>query len=158
MISIILFLQSVVVHCSRATLHLRHIYKRKDCHLKMPQGASETDSLLPTASASDAAAAPEGRRPHRLSRERLRSSRSSILAVAVFSVVVFILTWGIIFRGFQGPFGRGAPPVELPKDPLERAKALLDQHPLIDGVGSYEIISAMVAARTLTFLLDCDTR
>ena len=95
----------------------------------MPQTASETDSLLPTSGP----AASSGR-AHFLSRERLRRSRSSVLAVALFSLVVFLLPWGVVLEGFQHPFGRGAAPVQLPKDPLERAKALLDKHPLIDGV------------------------
>lgn len=99
----------------------------------MPGEPSETDSLLPSGS-SRAAGSMSGRRTHLLSSERLRKSRSSVLTVAIFSVVVFLLTWGIIFRGFTTPFGRGLPPAVLPKDPLERAKALLDRSPLIDGV------------------------
>lgn len=95
---------------------------------------SERDSLLPSGSSSRAAGSASGSRQV-LSRRRLRKHRSSILAVAVFSLVVFLLTWVLVFRGFQRPWGRGHPPAKLPKDPTERAKALLDRHPLIDGVG-----------------------
>lgn len=97
----------------------------------MSHTASETDSLLPKSGPS----ASNGR-AHFLSRERLRRSRSSVLAVGLFSIVVFLLTWGVVLEGFKHPFGfgRGAAPTQLPKDPLERAKALLDKHPLIDGV------------------------
>ncbi|KAK9899448.1 hypothetical protein P389DRAFT_48660 [Cystobasidium minutum MCA 4210] len=98
----------------------------------MPGEPSETDSLLPSGSSSRAAGSSSDRHGQRR-RDRLRRHRSSVLAVALFSIVVFILTWGIVFRGFQKPFGRGLPPASLPKDPLERAKALLDRSPLVDG-------------------------
>ena len=103
----------------------------------MPGDPSETDSLLPSGSSSRAAGPSSDRHGHLGKRDRLRRHQSSVLAVALFSIVVFILTWGIVFRGFQKPFGRGLPPAVLPKDPLERAKALLDRSPLIDGVGRF---------------------
>lgn len=54
--------------------------------------------------------------------------------MSIFSIIVFLVTWRIIFGGFyRPPFHRHAA-VNLPKDPLERAKALLETVPLIDGV------------------------
>lgn len=98
----------------------------------MPRDPTETDRLLPTAVSSDPADPTSGR-TQLLNRERRRRSQSSVLAVALLSLAIFLLTWGVIFEGFQSPFGRSVPAEQLPEDPLERAKALLDEHPLIDG-------------------------
>lgn len=104
----------------------------------MPRDPTETDRLLPTAVSSDPADPTSGR-TQLLNRERRRRSQSSVLAVALLSLAIFLLTWGVIFEGFQSPFGRSVPAEQLPEDPLERAKALLDEHPLIDGVSTSRV-------------------
>lgn len=109
----------------------------------MPNDPSETESLLPSGSTSRGHANRQ-RSAHTplLSDSGVRRSRArdSIWTLSLFSVIVFLLTWAIIFRGFHNPFQASSERAKLPKDPLERAKALLSAHPLIDGVSRTGIL------------------
>lgn len=84
----------------------------------MPSSRDEAEPLLPS---SDGA--------------RTSRARRGLVQAAIFSVIAFLVIWLVTFRGFRSPWSTYEPvPEELPRDPLERARALLKLQPVIDGV------------------------
>lgn len=89
--------------------------------------SSEREPLLPS-NASVASADQASSGSHR--------ARDKTRTVALFSIVIFVLIWVSTFSGFRTSWYTPAPQ-PLPKDPLERARAILEQNPLIDGVSKF---------------------
>lgn len=107
---------------------------------RMPARAqSERTPLLPQASTvgnDDTVDEPQRRnRLDGLLSRRAGKGDSSVAAIVVFSCAIFALVWLLTFQNNAWDNGRRVtPPRKLPKDPLLRATALLEAHPLIDGV------------------------
>ena len=88
--------------------------------LGMPTRPEETDSLLP--SIHDAVSA-----------RQAKKRDNNVLFTSIFSLIVFGLIWLATFYG-HAPWSNSAKPLPADLEPLERAKALLERNPLIDGV------------------------
>lgn len=87
----------------------------------MPSSRNESQPLLPANEDRHAA---------------LKPGRETIRA-ATFSVLAFLVIWLVTFRGIRSPWSTYEPgPKDLPSDPLQRARALLQLQPVIDGVCS----------------------
>lgn len=95
----------------------------------MTNPSSERDPLL-------LSAAPAARGDESARRKQRGSSSDNVKVgwVAVFGVVLFALVWVTTFSGIYPNRWEAPKPGQLPKDPLARAKVLLERHPLVDGV------------------------
>ena len=110
-------------------------------------GASVRYRLLPTSSTDDGF----GRASRRKGSGNVQGDASdsrNIGTILLFSVVAFLVIWVTTFQGFYTPWNPREwhhKPAALPEDPLERARALLSQHPLIDGVGRRALALTMLS-------------